>query len=48
MVERYCWFLFDTKNLLMCNRVVDNQAHALENSNECCKTQEMCDEAVDT
>ena len=32
----------------MCNRAVDNYAHALENSNECRKTQEMCHEAVDT
>ena len=32
----------------MCNRAVDNYDHALENSNECRKTQEMCHEAVDT
>ena len=32
----------------MCNRAVDNYAHALENSNECRKTQEMCHESVDT
>ena len=34
------------KNLKMCNRAVDNCAHALEFVLESCKTQEMCDKAV--
>ena len=32
----------------MCNKTVDNYAHALEFVPDCCKTQEMCNKAANT